>query len=237
YFIIKGVERVLMMQEQPLMNRIIVEHDSKKVLQAFVTSSSMENKSRTVVCANPAARKKGLYLKHSAFAELIPISIVLKAMGVQSDMEIIQMVGIQKKYLETLMPSLQEIHDKGIFSQKSALEYLANKIKVKPGNERRPKQDPMEVIHRQLLSHIDCPNNNLAPKIRYFGLMIRRVINAMHDDKIIDDRDYYGNKRLELSGQLVSLLFEDQFKSMNTELQKQADLLLSKWHQRGSHRQ
>ncbi|CAJ1354870.1 unnamed protein product [Effrenium voratum] len=231
YFIVKGVERVLMMQEQALMNRIVVEYDSKKVLQAFVTSSSEDNKSRTVVVANPLARKKGLYVKHSSFAELIPISILMKAMGVQSDMEIVQMVGIERKYLDTLMISLQECHDRNIFSQKAALDYLAAKIKVRPGQERRRKEDPMDLIHRQVLSHVECQNQNLAPKIRYFGLMIRRVINAMYDPRLVDDRDYYGNKRLELSGQLVEVLFEDQFKSMNSELQKQADLLLSKWHQ------
>ncbi|CAE7215078.1 rpc2 [Symbiodinium natans] len=231
YFIVKGVERVLMMQEQSLTNRIVVEYDSKKLLQAFVTSSSDDTKSRTVVVANPLTRKKGLYMKNSAFSDLIPISIVMKAMGVQSDMEIIQMVGIQRKYLDTLMISLQECHEKNVFSQKAALDYLSTKIKVKPGQERRQKQDPMDLIHRQVLSHIECPNNNLGPKIRYFGLMIRRVINAMYDGRLVDDRDYYGNKRLELSGQLIEVLFEDQFKFMNMELQKQADLLLSKWHQ------
>lgn len=239
YFIVKGVERVLMMQEQPLTNRIIVEYDGKKVLQSFVVSSTADIKSRTVVCANPASRKKGLYVKHSAFTELIPVAIVMKAMGVQSDMEIIQMVGIQRKYLDTLMHSLQDVHEKDIFSQKKALQYLGGKIKTRPG--RTSATDAiaasMEIISKQLLSHIECPNNNFAPKIRYFGLMIRRVINAMYDDRLIDDRDYYGNKRLELSGQLVSLLFEDQFKFMNAELQKQADLALSKWHQQTAARQ
>eukprot|EP00930_Biecheleria_cincta_P046228 TRINITY_DN31884_c0_g1_i1.p1 TRINITY_DN31884_c0_g1~~TRINITY_DN31884_c0_g1_i1.p1 ORF type:complete len:1203 (-),score=178.11 TRINITY_DN31884_c0_g1_i1:56-3379(-) len=237
YFIVKGVERVLMMQEQPLLNRIVVEYDSKRILQAFVTSSSSDNKSRTVVCANPATRKKGLYLKHSAFSDLISISIVMKAMGVQSDMEIIQMVGIERKYIETLMISLQELHEKQIFSQQSALAYLKEKLKVRPGQERkRDSMDPYDIISRQVLSHIECPNGNLAPKIRYLGLMIRRVINAMHDDSLVDDRDYYGNKRLELSGHLVSLLFEDQFKSMNAELKILADMLLSKWYQGQSSR-
>lgn len=42
--------------------------------------------------------------------------------------------------------------------------------------------------------------------------MIRRVIEAIHDPSKLDDKDYYGNKRLELAGQLISLLFEDLFK-------------------------
>jgi len=49
-------------------------------------------------------------------------------------------------------------------------------------------------------------------KARYMALMIRRIIDAIIDPKNLDDKDYYGNKRLELAGQLISLLFEDLFK-------------------------
>lgn len=45
--------------------------------------------------------------------------------------------------------------------------------------------------------------------------MLRRIILAMHDESLMDDKDYYGNKRLELAGQTMSLLFEDIFKSFN----------------------
>ena len=41
-------------------------------------------------------------------------------------------------------------------------------------------------------------------------------------------QDYYGNKRLELAGNLIAILFEDLFKRFNDELKKAADLVLSK---------
>ncbi len=65
-------------------------------------------------------------------------------------------------------------------------------------------------------------------KCRYMGLMIRRVIEAIKDPKKLDDKDYYGNKRLELAGQMISLLFEDLFKRFQFVLQKQIDQNLSK---------
>jgi DNA-directed RNA polymerase III subunit RPC2 len=48
--------------------------------------------------------------------------------------------------------------------------------------------------------------------------MVRRVIQAQLGLVNMDDRDYYGNKRLELAGQLIALLFEDLFKRFNTEV-------------------
>ena len=52
------------------------------------------------------------------------------------------------------------------------------------------------------------------------AVMMRRMIAAMLDSTLIDDRDYYGNKRLELAGGLLALLFEDLFKRMNNELKR-----------------
>ena len=49
------------------------------------------------------------------------------------------------------------------------------------------------------------------------------IILAKKDKSRLDDKDYYGNKRLELSGQLLSLLFEDLFKTFNNNLKKFAD--------------
>ena len=63
-------------------------------------------------------------------------------------------------------------------------------------------------------------NWNFKVKAVYTALMVRRVILALGDKVKVDDRDYYGNKRLELAGQLLSLLFEDLFKKFNGEVMR-----------------
>ncbi|KAK1372478.1 hypothetical protein POM88_028671 [Heracleum sosnowskyi] len=58
--------------------------------------------------------------------------------------------------------------------------------------------------------------------------MLRRMMEAIIKKDAMDDKDYVGNKRLELSGQSLSLLFEDLFKTLNEEAVKEADGILSK---------
>lgn len=53
--------------------------------------------------------------------------------------------------------------------------------------------------------------------------MVRRVILANFKTIPPDDRDYYGNKRLELAGQLVGILFEDLFKRLNADIKRTAE--------------
>jgi len=61
-------------------NRIIVETDSGAV-RAQVTSSTRENKTRTEIIT-----KNGrFFMKQNIFAEEIPISVVFKAMGIESE--------------------------------------------------------------------------------------------------------------------------------------------------------
>ena len=68
------------------------------------------------------------------------------------------------------------------------------------------------------LSFLKVINWNFKVKVVYLALMLRRTILAQGETLKVDDRDYYGNKRLELAGQLLSLLFEDLFKKFNSEV-------------------
>lgn len=77
YFIIKGSEKVVLIQEQISKNRIIIEEDPKKNLCAQVTSDSLTQKTRTTI----TFKKEKFYLNQNAFDGDVPIAIVFKAMG------------------------------------------------------------------------------------------------------------------------------------------------------------
>ena len=63
YFIVKGTEKVILIQEQLSKNRIIIDKDSKGEVQASVTSSTHERKSKT----NLVTKNTKIYLRHNTF--------------------------------------------------------------------------------------------------------------------------------------------------------------------------
>ncbi|KAL7639520.1 UNVERIFIED_CONTAM: hypothetical protein RMT77_010021 [Armadillidium vulgare] len=228
YFIVKGLEKVILIQEQLSKNRMILEYDKKSGITCQVTSSTHEKKSRTIL-----AMKKGkFYLKHNTLAEDIPIVVLFKAMGISSDQEIVQMIGSDDKTITSLAPSLEEASKLSISTEVQALRYIGSKLRPKSYYEKGPKISPIDearhLLAMTILSHVPVVQFNFKMKAFYLALMVKRVIEAKGDTKIIDDRDYYGNKRLELAGSLLSLLFEDLFKNFNKEIKRKADIVLGK---------
>lgn len=50
------------------------------------------------------------------------------------------------------------------------------------------------------------------------GMMVRRIIKAQLDPSFIYDCDRIGNKRVELAGSLIGLIFENLFKRLCHEI-------------------
>ncbi|KAI9814513.1 MAG: DNA-directed RNA polymerase III core subunit ret1 [Phylliscum demangeonii] len=232
YFIVNGTEKVILVQEQLSKNRIIVEYDSGKGhMQASVTSSTHERKSKCYV----SPKKDRLYLRHNILTEDIPIVFIFKALGVQSDHEIMLLVaGVDRDYQDLFALSFDECAKHDVFTQQRALEYLGARIRIQRksmtgGYSRRNYvQEGLEALASFILPHVPVVGLQFGSKVLCFAFMTRRVLMAIHDPKLVDDRDYVGNKRLELAGQLLALLFEDLFKKFNNDLKLNFDKILKK---------
>lgn len=226
YFIVKGNEKVILIQEQLSKNRIIIDKDSKGRVTASVTSSTHETKSKTVFFMD----KDKIYLQLNQFSKPIPIMIILKAMGIESDQEVVQMLGRDPRYGTLLLPSIQECSDERIYTQQQALNYLDGKVGSGSSARAgiRKEGQARNIIRDVFLANVPVSDGNFRPKCIYAAVMLRRMMDAILNSDTMDDKDYVGNKRLELSGQLISLLFEDLFKTMNSFAVESINMLYEK---------
>ncbi|XP_060516602.1 DNA-directed RNA polymerase III subunit RPC2 [Cylas formicarius] len=226
YFVVKGQEKVILIQEQLSKNRMIVE-DAKYGVQCQVTSSTHEKKSRTIVFI----KGNKYFMGHNLFTDAIPVSIVFKAMNVISDKEICELIGVSD--IHKLTPTLEECHKLKIYTQEAALKYLGSKIiskryAIAASKVKTPTDEARDLLATTILAHVPVDEFNFRLKAIYLGLMVKRVIQGQTDKKFLDDRDYYGNKRMELAGSLISLMFEDVFKRFNFDLKAIAEKTIPK---------
>ena len=171
-------------------------------------------------------------------------------MGAQADREIVQLIcGNDPRYVEALGPSVEEAVSLGIFTTAQALSFLAIHVRISrkmaspliggTGAASTPSaiatsigdrrlDDARDFLTDLLLSHVPVEGTLLRLKTLFLALMARRVIQALQGDAMPDDRDYVGNKRLELAGELLGLLFEDLFKRFNGDLKRSIDKVLAK---------
>ncbi|PAV80313.1 hypothetical protein WR25_16720 [Diploscapter pachys] len=236
YFVVKGSEKVILIQEQLSKNRMMVGRNSSKELQCEVLSSTSEKKSKTYV----TLKKGKYYVRHNQLTDDVAVSIIFKAMGIESDFDIVSAIGHEENYVATIAPTLEEANQLNIHTAQQALNYLTGKVKVRKffgfgpaanqaKSEALPKEhEAIDFLANGMICHIPCIDGNFKLKAIYLGLMTRRLIQTELGECDLDDRDFYGNKRLELAGSLLSLLFEDCLKRFNSELKRIADNTLSK---------
>lgn len=175
-------------------------------------SSTHERKSKTYVMSKVS---KKIYLKHNSIHEDIPVAVVLRALGVVSAREIVQLVcGNDESHRAAFainIEELRELRSKNgshilVDTQQQCLDYIGSRVKLVrrtgPAGgwvQKRPVcEEAIEVLATVVLAHVPVDDLNFRPKAIYIAVMVRRVLCAMADDTSVDDRDYVGNKRLEL---------------------------------------
>ncbi|KAF3652290.1 DNA-directed RNA polymerase III subunit RPC2 [Capsicum annuum] len=137
------------------------------------------------------------------------------------------MLGREPCFSALLLPSIEECANLKVYTQHQALEFLEsdkmlNVFSYFSGPVEKGAR-ALSILRDIFLPNVPVHQHNFRKKCIYVAVMMRRMMEAILNKDAMDDKDYVGNKRLELSGQLLSLLFEDLFKTMNAESRREFD--------------
>ncbi|GFO49685.1 DNA-directed RNA polymerase subunit beta, partial [Plakobranchus ocellatus] len=159
----------------------------------------------------------------------IPIIIVFRALGFVSDRDILEHIIYDfddPEMMEMVKPSLDEAFV--IQEQNVALNFIGARG-ARPGvtKEKRIKY-AREILQKEMLPHVGVSEFCETKKAYFLGYMVHRLLLAALGRREVDDRDHYGNKRLDLAGPLLAFLFRGLFRNLMKEVRMFAQKFIDK---------
>lgn len=212
YFIINGTEKALIHIEDLAANTFIVEHAGPGVSEYV---GKMFSEAGSFKIPNTIERMKdGVFYLTFTRVKRVPIIMVLKALGMLHDEDIMKAVSEDRQFDEVLM-NLYEFVD--IKNVDDALDQVAKRIGITQSKEIRV-QRMGEILDKYLLPHIGIESEDRMMKAHNICKMIKKFILVANGELKPDDKDHYKNKRMKSSGDLLADLFRVNLKVLIGDL-------------------
>ena len=203
YFIINGTEKVIVTVEDLAGNNLLVEEDVSGYVGRYFASKGSYKIPHTF-----EQKKDGIYYLTFTRVKTMPVIVILKALGLVKDEEIMKAISTEKNYEEVIL-NLFEFVD--IKTQEDAIDYIAKRIGVAQPKEIRMERTK-ELLNKFLLPNVGMESSAMRTKALNLSKMLKKFIDASNGTRATDDKDHYMNKRLRLSGDLLIDLFRVNFK-------------------------
>lgn len=212
YFILNGNERVLMTVEDLAANMMFVE-ENKIGTSRYTAKVFSERGSYRVPHIIEQAKDGLIYISFTRFKK-IPITAVIKALGLIKDSEIVQTISEDREF-DDIFINLFSTAD--LKSEADAVDFISKKIGMSPLQEQRLEKT-QDNLDKYLLPHLGIEPKDRRYKAINLCKLLRRFLIISKEDIKNQDKDHYMNKRLKLSGDLLSDLFRVQLRALVNDI-------------------
>ncbi len=218
YFIIKGVERVLIGLEDVAPNRIITtkEGDGKEV-KSRVFSTTPGFRARCVVTRN----QNGIFsIDFPTTSKSLDFIMTLRALGLQMN-DVLAYSEDLLSFKNDMLLNMETSNAKELAPKDALLELgkMAAPGQASKYQERRAEMQ----LDNYLLPHIGSSVEDRKEKGKYLIQMARKATMISNKLAKQDDKDHYANKRVKFSGELMEELFAYAFRFFVKEVKYQIE--------------
>ena len=230
YFIVNGGEKVLIAQERMATNQVYIFQRPAPSKYQYVAEirSQMEGSHRPasslyvkMLSRTGLKGATGQYIRVTLpyIRQDIPIVVLFRALGFISDRDILQHICYDpddQQMLDLLRPCIEEafvIQDEAI-----ALDFIGKRGAAVGVSRDKRIRYAKEILQKELLPHVGTDDNFRTKKAYFLGYMVRRLALTALGRQELDDRDHYGQKRLDLAGPLLGGLFRMLFRKLTRDI-------------------
>jgi len=196
YFIINGNERVIVMAEDLAENQPFIEKSKGKMTLRLFSKRGSYRIPISITDTNEGI----VEVSFSRFKN-IPIIIILKALGLTKESDIARYIG---KENDSLIVNLYEFAD--IQAQEDAMMAIAEKTSLQ-GTKKEILDRIKQRLDSYFLPHIGLKKEDRIEKAVTLCKFIKQFFVARENPGNLTDKDHYANKRVRMSGDLLSDLF------------------------------
>ncbi|GBG89761.1 hypothetical protein CBR_g49614 [Chara braunii] len=241
YFVINGSEKVLIAQEKMSSNHVYVFQKRQPNKYTFVAEvrSMAENQNRPgssmfvrMLGRSPAREgPSGPTIKVTVpyIRQEVPIIVVFRALGFVADKDILEHICYDfndTAMMELLRPSLEDAFV--IQNQQVALDFIGKRGSTVGVTKEKRIKYAREILQKETLPHVGVGEFCETKKAYYFGYIIHRLLQCALGRRNEDDRDHYGNKRLDLAGPLLGGLFRQLFRKLTKDVRMYLQKVLNR---------
>ena len=239
YFVINGTEKVLIAQERMAHNHVCVykkNQPHKYLVTANVLSSlegtTIRSSMEVRMYSKPAVGGKSGYPIRATLPYIhtdIPVVIIFRALGFVADKDVLEHIVYDfgdNEMMDVFKASLEEASS--IKTQQQALDYIGRRGKAVGASKEKRLRYAAEILQREMLPHVGVGEFIETRKAYFLGYMVQRALQVHLGRRHEDDRDHYGNKRVDMAGPLLSGLFKLLFKKLCKDIKSYAQLCVDR---------
>lgn len=209
-----------------------------KVLQIIVVNpkpklSDVKGESDDIEEAGYKTIRGGIFVSVQGFNSIFPLTTLFRAIGFETDKSIVEAICgsditndnlTLKEYMNYIRPSI--VHGNSIKMKNSEghtifLKTMADAhLNLKPRTYFKSIQQVKSILTLDFLPNIE---GGLREKGIYLGYLVRQVINTIIGIRTESDRDSYEFKRVDISGYLLSQLFQETYSKFRKHIRNELD--------------
>ena len=226
YFIIDGSEKVLVTRQEAAFNTLWISHQNEQKdpnVEWYATMSSLNPETREVkrvsfywlrerITQSQGFKKQVQYQQQVMEVSIpyvlkpIPLFVLFRALGLQTDKEILQLIFPDpnhpdaKLLADMLIPSINA--STPFLDTYSAVQYIVSLTKG------FSTAHVLDIVHNHLFPHV----TDYTARPAFLADCVRKILRAVRGIEVPPSRDDTRHQRLQTSGFLCLMLFQNLYK-------------------------